>query len=122
MKRVTGIGGVFFKCADPAATREWYRLHLGLETDEWGWMWKWAGEGCTQWSTFAANTDKFDTGQQEFMLNYRVADLPALLAALKAEGVTIVGEMEEYPYGKFGWIIDCDGRKVELWQPEEGGF
>lgn len=108
---------MFFKCPDPVATREWYKRHLGLETNDYGWMWEWEGKGCAQWSTFDQQAEKFNPQPHDYMLNYTVADLPALLDALRSEGVTILGDMEEYPYGKFGWILDCDGRKVELWQP-----
>ncbi len=116
MKRVTGIGGIFFKCANPAATAEWYKRHLGIETTDWGgWISRWEGDGCTIWTPFENSSDHF---KSELMINYRVADLKALLDVLRSEGVTIVKEMEEHPQGKFGWIEDCDGRKVELWEPD----
>ena len=120
MQRVTGIGGVFFKSQDPAATRDWYRAHLGVETqhDCWPFCWREREQpeeiGYTVWSAFPASSDYFD---RPFMINYRVADLPALLEAFKAEGVVQVGEMKQEPNGKFAWILDPDGNKLELWEP-----
>ena len=121
MKRVTGIGGVFFKCEDPAKTKQWYAEHLGIPAGDWGHQFLWSEDGSssgsTTWSTFKAGSDYFGAGDQAFMINYRVHDLAALLAALQSEGVEIAGEMQEFDYGKFAWITDCDGRRVELWQP-----
>lgn len=123
MKRVTGLGGVFFKCKDPQKTRDWYQAHLGIETDAYGGMFEWRQKenpketGTTSWSPFPEDTAYFDPGQQDFMFNYRVEDLEALLTVLEAEGVKIVGKMEAFDYGKFAWIIDLDGNKVELWEP-----
>lgn len=120
-KRVTGIGGVFFKTEDPAATKDWYNKHLGLNTDDYGctfwWKDKEGNDAATQWSPFKKDTTYFEPSKKEFMMNFRVHDLVALLKALKEEGVTIVGEMEEYEYGKFGWILDPEGNKIELWEP-----
>ena len=127
MKRVTGIGGIFFKSQDPKALAEWYRVHLGVPVEEWGgaaFRWKNAdnpdGAGTTAWSPFAADTTYFAPGNASFMINYRVDDLHALLAALRAEGVQVEDEVEESEYGKFGWIIDPEGNKIELWQPPAG--
>lgn len=124
MKRVTGIGGIFFKSRDPKALAAWYRKHLGIEVEEWGgaaFQWKGPnnpdGGGTTIWSPFADDASHFAT---PFMINYRVDDLHALLAALRAEGVQVEERVEESEYGKFGWIIDPDGTRVELWQPPEG--
>lgn len=121
IKRVTGIGGVFFKCDDPKATNEWYKDHLGIPVGPYGWSFEWKdkdGNDCTtQWSTFKADTKHFAPSEKSFMMNYRVHDLEALLKALKEEGVTIIGEMESYDYGKFGWIMDPEGNKIELWEP-----
>jgi predicted enzyme related to lactoylglutathione lyase len=123
MKKVTGIGGIFFKCKDVAATKKWYQKHLGLEVDEYGctfWQAKSVeldAKASQQWSPFKKESDYFEPGKQEFMINYRVADLVELIKELGQQGVEIVGEMQEYDYGKFGWIMDCDGRKVELWEP-----
>jgi predicted enzyme related to lactoylglutathione lyase len=128
MKRVTGLGGVFFKTSDPKKIKEWYGKHLGLPVDEYGASFKWIEVGkpdakepaVTAWSTFDENTKYFEPSQKPFMFNYRVENLVELLKVLKGEGVEIVGEIQEYPYGKFGWIMDPDGNKVELWEPMDG--
>lgn len=122
MKRVTGIGGIFFKASDPAALAGWYREHLGLDVTDWnGAIFHWGGDGSepgmTIWSPFAANTDYMAPGTAPFMVNFRVADLDALLAALKAEGCNVMDRTETSGHGKFGWVIDPEGNKVELWQP-----
>jgi predicted enzyme related to lactoylglutathione lyase len=121
IKRVTGIGGFFFKSENPNATKEWYKNHLGLPTDDYGCTFNWKdkdGKDCsTQWSPFASDTKYFQPSEKQFMMNFRVDDLEALLKILKEEGVTIVGEMETHDYGKFGWILDPEGNKIELWQP-----
>ncbi|MDE2257827.1 MAG: VOC family protein [Xanthomonadaceae bacterium] len=127
MKRVTGIGGVFFKSKDPEALGVWYKTHLGIDVQAWGgaaFQWKSAdnpeGTGTTAWNPFAEDTRYFAPSSAPFMINYRVADLPALLAVLRAEGVTVLDKVEESEFGKFGWIIDPDGNKIELWQPPAG--
>jgi predicted enzyme related to lactoylglutathione lyase len=127
MKRVTGIGGVFFKSRDPKALGAWYRTHLGIDVQEWGgavFPWKGPhnpdGEGMTVWNAFPSDTDYFAPSQASFMINYRVDDLHAVLAALRAEGVHVEDKVEESEYGKFGWVVDPEGNKVELWQPPEG--
>lgn len=127
MKRVTGIGGIFFKSSDPQALGAWYRRHLGIEVEAWGGAaFRWRGPdnpegvGTTIWNPFAADTAYFAPGHAPFMINYRVDDLHALLAALRAEGVQVEGEVEESEYGKFGWVIDPEGNKLELWQPPAG--
>jgi predicted enzyme related to lactoylglutathione lyase len=123
MKKVTGIGGIFFKCNDVAITKSWYEKHLGLPVDEYGCtFWqadsvKLDEKASQQWSPFKMDSDYFEPGKQDFMINYRVANLKSLLTELKQNGVTIVGKVEEYEYGDFAWIMDCDGRKIELWQP-----
>ncbi|WP_431157284.1 VOC family protein [Winogradskyella poriferorum] len=125
-KRVTGIGGLFFKTNDPEASKEWYKKHLGLNTDQYGCTFWWKdkeGNDCsTQWSPFKAETSYFDPSKKDFMFNYRVHDLEALLKVLEEEGVTIVGEMETYDYGKFAWILDNDYNKIELWEPIDTAF
>lgn len=125
-KRVTGIGGVFFKSTDPEASKEWYKRHLGLNTDTYGCTFWWKddeGQPCsTQWSTFPKDTDYYDPSHKEFMINYRVENLEYLMGQLKNEGVTIVGEIETYDYGKFAWIMDNDGNKIELWEPIDKAF
>lgn len=127
MKRVTGIGGIFFKSKDPQALGAWYRKHLGIDVEAWGgaaFRWKDGanadGSGTTVWSPFAADTSYFAPSSASFMVNYRVEDLHALLAVLRAEGVEVDPKVEESEYGKFGWVIDPDGNKLELWQPPEG--
>jgi predicted enzyme related to lactoylglutathione lyase len=126
VKRVTGIGGIFFKCEDPKAIKEWYATHLGIPVDNYGWTFWWKdkdGNECsTQWSPFEAKSNYFAPSEKPFMINYRVDDLEALLAVLKEEGVTIVGEIETYDYGKFGWILDPEGNKIELWEPIDSAF
>ena len=122
-KRVTGLGGVFFKSANPQALKEWYGKHLHIESGEHGALFKWRQDedpekaGYTAWSVFPDDTTYFKPADRNFMFNYRVENLKELLEVLKEEGVQIVGEMEEYPYGKFGWIMDPDGNKIELWEP-----
>jgi len=125
MKRVTGIGGIFFKCDDVSQTKQWYKEHLGIAADQYGANFKWLDpdtkeESLTVWNPFPANTPYFDPSQQSFMINYRVADLEALLEELKTEGVTIVGDMQSFEYGKFAWILDPNGNKIELWEPING--
>ena len=115
MAKVTGIGGAFFKVADPVATRAWYAAHLGIDTSEFGAMLE--APGPVVWNPFPAATDYFGSGDQAFMLNLKVDDLDALIAALRANGVELVGEPMHESYGKFAWIRDCDGFKVELWEP-----
>ncbi|HYD90155.1 MAG TPA: VOC family protein [Flavobacterium sp.] len=125
-KRVTGIGGVFFKSENPTKLKEWYKKHLGLNTDQYGctfwWKDKNGNDASTQWSPFAADTTYFNPSQKQFMQNFRVHDLDGLLAKLKEEGVTVVGEPEAYDYGKFGWIVDPEGNKIELWEPIDRAF
>ena len=122
MKRVTGIGGIFFKAKDPRALGAWYRDHLGLDVTEWnGAIFNWGGDGSepgmTIWSPFAADTTYMAPSTSSFMINFRVADLDALIAALKAEGCDVVDKTESSEQGKFGWVIDPEGNKVELWEP-----
>ena len=125
MQRVTGIGGIFFKARDPATLAAWYRDHLGLDITDWGGaIFKWGGpdsaRGMTIWSAFKSDTTYLDPGTAAFMINYRVADLDALLVALRAEGCDVLERTDESEQGKFGWVIDPEGNKVELWQPPEG--
>ncbi|WP_354361607.1 VOC family protein [Pedobacter sp. UYP30] len=122
MKKVTGIGGIFIKCKDPKKMTEWYHKHLGLETNPYGATFEWY-EGAdntkkaqTQWTPFAENTKYFEPSTKDFMINYRVENLIALVEELKKEGVTIVDKMEIYDYGKFIHILDEEGNKVQLWE------
>ena len=125
MKKVTGIGGIFFKCNNPNKMKEWYKTHLGLDTNEYGatFEWKEASDstknGSTQWSPFPETTKYFEPSAKDFMVNYRVADLEALVEELKKEGITIVDEIETYDYGKFVHIIDMEGNKIQLWEPKD---
>ncbi|WP_370277498.1 VOC family protein [Flavobacterium sp. J27] len=124
--RVTGIGGFFFKTKNPNAVKEWYRNHLGFNTDDYGTTFWWKdikGNDCsTQWSPFSAETTYFEPSQKEFMQNFRVQDLESLLKKISQEGVTIVGDMQTYEYGKFAWILDLEGNKIELWEPIDSAF
>jgi catechol 2,3-dioxygenase-like lactoylglutathione lyase family enzyme len=127
MKRVTGIGGIFFQARDPAALREWYRRHLGIDVQDWGGAaFPWTDAegrptgGTTIWSIGEAAGTAFAPGSAPFMINYRVADLHALVDVLKGEGCQFVGGVEESAYGKFAWVLDPEGHKVELWEPPLG--
>ena len=126
MRRVTGIGGVFFKSKDPKALAEWYRVHLGMNIEAWGGVsFRWAddnpsGKGTTAWNPFKHDTSYFAPSEASFMINYRVDDLHALLAALRAEGCTVDDKVDDSEYGKFGWVLDPEGNRLELWQPPSG--
>ncbi len=127
MKRVTGIGGVFFHARDPAALRAWYETHLGLDVQGWGGTaFSWADadgnpmKGTTIWSIGAADGNNFAPSKSPFMINYRVENLAALLQALREEGCHVLDKMDDSEYGKFGWVMDPEGNKVELWQPPPG--
>lgn len=126
MRRATGIGGIFFKAKDPQALGAWYRDHLGLKVEEWGGVaFRWAednpsGTGTTIWNPFKDDTIYFAPSTASFMVNFRVADLHALLAALRAEGCQVDEKVEESEYGKFGWVVDPEGNKIELWEPPAG--
>jgi predicted enzyme related to lactoylglutathione lyase len=127
MKRVTGIGGIFIKAKNPDLLRAWYRDHLGIPVEEWGGTaFRWScpdnpsGAGTTVWSIFNADSDYFAPSTAPFMVNYRVDDLDAVLAALRAEGCAVDDKVQDDEYGKFGWVTDPEGNKIELWQPPEG--
>jgi predicted enzyme related to lactoylglutathione lyase len=128
MKKVTGIGGIFFKCKDPNIVREWYKTHLGLNTNPYGAVFEWrqgadpAQKGFTQWSPFNETTNYFEPSGKEFMINYRVENIEALVEQLKKEGVTITDEIESYDYGKFVHIVDVEGNKIELWEPNDAAY
>ena len=124
MKRVTGIGGVFFSAKDPNTLRAWYKSHLGIDVQDWGGTaFRWVNDsgtptnGTTVWSI--GDDSQFAQSNAPFMINYRVADLHALLGALREEGCQVLEEVDESEFGKFGWVIDPEGNKVELWQPPE---
>ena len=127
MKRVTGIGGIFIKSADPKRLRDWYRTHLGIEVEAWGGTaFRWAsptnpdGQGTTTWSVFEAASNYFEPSAAPFMVNYRVDKLHDLLAALRQEGCQVLDKVDESEFGKFGWAVDPDGNKIELWEPPAG--
>ena len=122
-RKVTGIGGIFFKCKDPGKLKDWYKEHLGMKTGPYGTMFEWreipdtTKKGVTQWSPFPQTTKYFDPSTKDFMINYRVENLVSLVEELRKEGVTVVDTIETYDYGKFVHIMDIEGNKVELWQP-----
>ena len=125
MARITGIGGVFFKSrGDSKALAAWYEKHLGIKREHGYVAFRWRDdgnpdtEGLTTWSIFRKSSDYFDPSRATFMINYRVDDLDALLDALRAEGVEIDPKREDYDYGRFAWITDPEGNKIELWQPK----
>ena len=127
MKRVTGIGGIFIKSADTKRLREWYQKHLGIDIAEWGgtsFQWTGAhnpsGQGSTAWSLFEASSNYFEPSAAPFMVNYRVENVHALVAELRKEGCQVIGNVDESEFGKFGWVLDADGNKVELWEPPPG--
>ena len=124
MKRVTGIGGIFFTSPDPKAAVDWYRTHLGIDAADWGgfaFQWRETEDpeevGYTVWSAFKEGTDYMAPSTQPFMVNFRVHDMDALIEALKSEGVELVGDVQEHENGRFAWVLDPEGRKVELWEP-----
>ena len=123
MKKVTGIGGVFFKCKDPNAINEWYKKNLGFDTTQYGTSFEWmhaddpTKKGVTQWNPFKESTKYFEPSAKDFMINYRVDNLEALVEELKKENVTIVDSIETYDYGKFVHILDLEGNKIQLWEP-----
>ena len=128
MQRVIGIGGIFFKAKDPEKLAAWYRRHLGLNVEDWGGVAFQEGAGAElqpkrqsylSWSPFEETTEYFAPSEKAFMINYRVHDLAAVLAALREEGVQVEGKVEESEFGKFGWIVDPEGNKLELWEPPE---
>ena len=124
MKRVTGIGGIFFKANDPEKLGAWYAKHLDVPVEEWGGAsFKWReleppqAEGSTIWSPFEKETKYFEPSEKPFMINFRVKDLHAVLELLRKEGVTVDEKTEESEFGKFGWIMDPEGNRIELWEP-----
>ena len=125
MRRVTGLDGIFFRSDDPKKLYAWYEKHLGIQAnpDGTGAMFEWRDptnpdiKGVTVWSIFPRNTTYFGPGAQGAMINYRVDDLDGLLDALKKEGVDIDPHREDYDYGRFAWIVDPDGNRIELWEP-----
>ncbi len=124
MKRVTGIGGIFFKAENADKLRAWYSQYLGIPVESWGgaqFHWRQAEDpgapGSTAWTVFKGDTRYFAPSEKPFMINYRVENLRELLAALKAEGVTVDEKIDESEYGRFGWVMDPEGNRIELWEP-----
>jgi predicted enzyme related to lactoylglutathione lyase len=127
MTRVTGIGGIFFQAQDPAALQAWYKRHLGIDVQAWGGTaFSWADAegkptgGTTVWSIGPAGTQYYAPSRASFMVNYRVADLHGLVKVLREEGCDVLEKVEESEYGKFAWVMDPEGNKVELWEPPPG--
>ena len=126
MKRVTGIGGVFFKARDAVSLRKWYQKHLGIDVQAWGGAaLRWqddpdAENGVTAWTIFDAASKHFQPSTAPFMINYRVDDLRALLQALRQEGCPVDEKTDESEFGKFGWVMDPEGNRIELWEPPKG--
>lgn len=125
MKRVTGIGGIFFKCENPDEMKEWYQKHLGLNTDAYGTNFEWRQadkpekKGFTQWSVNSKHAKYGDSVEQNFMINYRVENLEKMVSELIKEGVQLVDEIQDFEYGKFVHILDEEGNTVELWEPND---
>lgn len=123
--RVTGLGGIFFKAKDPKALAGWYARHLGIQVEDNVALFRWRNGkdpkrlGHTVWSIFADTTSYFGDGPAPFMINYRVKDLAAVLSVLRKEGIRVERKIEDSPYGRFGWITDPEGNRIELWQPPE---
>jgi len=121
---VTGIGGVFFKARDPASLGQWYRRHLGIVVEAWGGAsFSWREDrspetkGVTVWTPFKQDTTYFAPSEKPFMINYRVDDLDGVLATLREEGCVVDDAIEVSEYGRFGWVMDPEGNRIELWQP-----
>jgi predicted enzyme related to lactoylglutathione lyase len=127
-KKVTGIGGIFFKCKDPVKMREWYDTNLGLVTNEYGSLFEFRSTdnpeeiNYLQWSPFGEKTKYFEPSKKDYMINYRVENLEGLIKELRADGIEIVGEIQEFEYGKFAHILDPEGNKLELWEPVDSVF
>ena len=125
-KKVTGLGGIFFKSAQPDTLKAWYAQHLGLNTNEYGATFDWRHAdnkelmGQTIWSPFKESSAYFAPSEKPYMINFRVENLVWLLEELKKEGIEPLEGMQEYEYGKFAHIVDPEGLKIELWQPNEG--
>lgn len=125
IKKVTGIGGIFFKCNDPKKMRAWYETNLGLNTNQYGAVFEWwqgadsSKKGFSQWSPFSDKTKYFEPSTKDFMINYRVHNMDALVDELRKNGVTIVDSIETYDYGKFVHIMDIENNKIELWEPND---
>ena len=128
VRKATGIGGIFFKCKNPKLLREWYENNLGLNTNQYGAVFEWrqaidsTKNGYTQWSPFGEKTTYFEPSAKDFMINYRVENLSRLVEQLKKDGVTITDEIETVEYGKFVHVLDLEGNKAELWEPNDEAY
>lgn len=128
MKKVTGIGGIFFKCERPVEMKEWYARNLGLVTNEYGSLFEFRKsdepheKAYLQWSTMAMDNEHFEPSSKPFMINYRVENIEKLVDELRANGVTILDDIENYEYGKFVHLMDPEGNKIELWEPVDSVF
>lgn len=126
--RVTGIGGIFLKSKHPDQSKAWYEKHLGIDSGKWGCTFEWRKadrrdqKGYTAWNIFDYDTEYTQPSKKDCMINYRVQDLETLIKTLKDEGVEVIGDIQEFEYGKFAWILDPDGYKVELWEPNDGEY
>lgn len=124
-KKVTGIGGIFFKCKDPKKLREWYETHLGLNTNQYGAVFEWyqgadsTKKGFLQWSPFRETTKYFEPSTKDYMINYRVENMVSLVEQLKKNGVAVTDSIQTFEYGKFVHILDIEGNKLELWEPND---
>ena len=125
---VTGVGGIFFKCSNPDSLKSWYTKNLGMPMDQFGTVFVWyqgaasTQHGYTQWSAFKKTTKYFLPSEKDFMINYRIDNMDALLKRLRENKVTICDTVETYDYGKFLHIMDCDGNKIELWEPYDNNY
>lgn len=126
--KVTGIGGIFFKCKDTEKIKQWYNENLGIPTDEYGSMFEFRSadnpeqKGYLQWSPFSEKTKYFEPSEKDFMINYRVENIEELIDELKKNGVTIVDSLETFEYGKFIHIMDPENNKIELWEPADNAL
>ena len=126
--KVTGVGGIFFKTENPEKLKNWYKENLGIATSEYGSSFEFRNANrpeeinYLQWSPFKKDTEYFEPSKKEFMINYRVQNIEALVKNLKANGVTVIDEIESFDYGKFVHIIDLEGNKIELWEPVDRVF
>lgn len=120
MKRVTGLGGIFLKCRDLEHTRTWYARHLGINIESWGAQFNFSDEAnpaaYSVLSFFKRSTDYFEPSESPFMINFRVDDLDALVKVLREEGIDLIGEPLNEEFGKFAWLLDPEGHKIELWE------
>ena len=125
MKKVTGIGGIFFKCQNPQEMKDWYAKNLGLNNDDYGSTFEWrqaddeSKKGFTVWSPFPQDTVYFEPSKKDFMINYRVENIEDLVDQLKKDSVTIIDEIQQYDYGKFVHVLDAEGNSIELWEPND---